>query len=90
MSLPPQHECATVTGSQAKYQSLQCATNYGEVIEYNGGYFAYCVPNDVAESCIDESDKADCAGLGDIDCDNARTKAFEACVRVNALATCGQ
>lgn len=80
--------CQPVSLGEAKSLAKQCRTNYGETVKYGNGYIAYCVPNPIGESCIDESSLVDCSGLGSTDCDRAMEQSFDACIRKQALTTC--
>jgi hypothetical protein len=70
--------------SQARVEADACETNYGEVVRVSGGFVAYCVPDDVAEGCIDVSSLLDCSLMSAESCDEAMGRMFGACLALQA------
>lgn len=72
--------------AQARLDADACDTNYGEVVRVRGGFEAYCVPDDVAEGCIDVSSLLDCSLMSASRCDEVMGSMFEACLALQAGA----
>lgn len=72
--------------AEARADADMCDTNYGEVVRVRGGFEAYCVPDDVAEGCIDVSSLLDCSLMSASACDEAMGSMFEACLALQAGA----
>lgn len=72
--------------AEARADANVCDTNYGEVIRVRGGFEAYCVPDDVAEGCIDVSSLLDCSLMSASACDEVMGSMFEACLTLQAGA----
>lgn len=70
----------------ARADADMCDTNYGEVVRVRGGFEAYCVPDDVAEGCIEVSSLLDCSLMSAASCDEAMGSMFEACLALQAGA----
>jgi hypothetical protein len=65
---------------QARLDADECDTNYSEVVRVRDGFEAYCVPNDVAEDCIDVSSLLDCSLMSAERCDEQMGQMFQACM----------
>lgn len=72
--------------SQARADADACDTNYGEVVRVRGGFEAYCVPDDVAEGCIDVSSLLDCSLMSAASCDEQMGQMFEVCLALQKAA----
>ncbi len=71
---------------EARVDADACDTNYGEVVRVRGGFEAYCVPDDVAEGCIDVSSLLDCSLMSAEACDETMGSMFDACLTLQAGA----
>lgn len=69
---------------EARIDADACDTNYGEVVRVRDGWEAYCVPDDVAEGCIEVSSLLDCSLMSAAACDEAMGSMFEACLTLQA------
>jgi len=83
---PVGYSRASQAGSwpDARADADTCDTNYAEVVRSYDGWEAYCVPDDVAEGCIDVSSLLDCSLMSAGACDDAMGRMFEACLTLQA------
>lgn len=64
-------------------RAAECETNYGEVMADNGEEaIVWCVPDAVAEGCLDVSSELDCSERSALECDDAMGQMFWACIQL--------
>lgn len=65
--------------------SRGCVSNYAEkvVVGATGQQVEWCVPDAVAEACIEVSSLLDCSAMSDEACDVTMGVMFEACVQLS-------
>ena len=62
----------------------ECVSNYAETVLVgpSGERVGWCVPDSVAEGCIEVSSLLDCSDMSDEACDVTMGVMFEACVQL--------